>query len=345
MTPERTLLVTGGAGFIGSRFVTRHLDQHPSDRVIVLDALASGGRLDTLPSALLESHRCDFVHGDVRNADLVESLVARSDAVVHFAAATRVPRSLSDQRLVFENDFIGTHTVAAQVLRQRHRVDRLIHVSSGEIYGSTHVDLIAENHPLEPSTPEAAARCAADRLIYALSQSSDLPAIILRPFSNYGPRQSLEGLVPRCIASALLDEPLLVHGDGLAARDWIYVDDTCDALERALDAPLAGVRGEVFNIGTGRATGILSVAREVLRLLDKSEDLITHTPDRPGQMSLHRADVKKAATKLGFDARTALADGLAATVAWYRNNTDWWEPHLWMRSVLVADSDGQITYW
>jgi len=341
----RTLLVTGGAGFIGSRFVELHLARHPDDRVIVLDALTYAGSIENLVRATGDGDRLRFVHGNVRSPQLVDALLRQCDTVVHFAAETHVPRSISDSLVFFETDVLGTQALASQLLAHRARVERFVHVSSSEVYGTALRDPMAEDHPLEPCTPYAAAKCAADRLVRSFVTTYDLPAVIVRPFNNYGPGQHLEKLVPRFITSALLGDPLTVHGDGRAARDWVYVDDTCAAIDRLLACPLGEVCGEVFNVGTGRATDVRTVAEEVVRLVGADAALIHHGPDRPGQVRLHRACVDKSRDRLGFTAATDLRAGLASTVAWYRANRPWWERQLWMRSVPVAGADGVVSYW
>ena len=341
----RTLLVTGGAGFIGSNFVAAHLAQRPHDRVIVLDALTYAGRLESLPPEVRSSDRFEFLHGNVRSQIVVESLVQRVDAIVHFAAETHVPRSFSDGMLFVETDVLGTQTVLAAAARHREQIERLVHISTSEVYGTALGDAIEEGHPLQPHTPYAAAKCGADRLVHASAVTYELPAVILRPFNNYGPSQHLEKLVPRLVTSALLGEPLTVHGDGSSSRDWIHVRDTCRAVEAVLDAPLEAVRGEVFNVATGRSTDVLSIARQVLALTGRCETDLVHTPDRPGQVKRQRSAVDKAAERLGFRAEIGLERGLAETVDWYRSHRDWWEGLRWMRSVPVLGSDGRVTYW
>jgi dTDP-glucose 4,6-dehydratase len=345
MAGERTLLVTGGAGFIGSRFVAHHLAACPRDRVIVLDALTYAGSLENLAGVVDGSERVQFVHGSVRSPHIVESVLSGCEVVVHFAAETHVPRSISDSAVFFETDVLGTQTLAALAVARGKRLERFVHVSSSEVYGTAVHDPMDEEHPLQPYTPYAAAKCAADRLIYAFVQTYALPAVVVRPFNNYGPGQHLEKLLPRFITSALRGDPLTVHGDGRAARDWIFVDDTCAAIERVLAAPLAQVRGHVFNVGTGIATDVLTLAHEVLRLTGGSARLIEHTPDRPGQVQTHRADATKIREQLGFVPATRLTDGLAATVDWYRDHRAWWERQLWMRSVPVVGPDGTMRYW
>jgi len=345
MPRPRTLLVTGGAGFIGSRFVAHHLRAKPADRVIVLDALTYAGSLDNLTCLADAAERVQFVHGSVRSPQIVESVLADCDAVVHLAAETHVPRSISDSSVFFETDVLGTQTMAALAVSRAPRLERFVHVSSSEVCGTALQDAMDEQHPLEPYTPYAAAKCAADRLIHAFVQTYALPGVIVRPFNNYGPGQHLEKLLPRFITSALRGDPLTVHGDGLAARDWIFVDDTCAAIERLLDAPLETVRGQVFNVGTGIATDVITLAREVVRLVGASPELIEHVPDRPGQLQKHCADTTKTRTQLGFTTATALGDGLRATIDWYREHRAWWERQLWMRSVPVVGPDGTIRHW
>jgi dTDP-glucose 4,6-dehydratase len=345
MSAARSLLVTGGAGFIGSRFVGHHLRCCPDDRVVVLDALTYAGSLENLVRETGGSERVRFVHGSVRSPHIVDSVLAECDTIVHFAAETHVPRSISDSGIFFETDVLGTQTLAALAVARARRIERFIHVSSSEVYGTALVDPMGEDHPLNPCTPYAAAKCAADRLIHAFVTTYALPAVIVRPFNNYGPGQHLEKLVPRFITSALRGDSLMVHGDGTAARDWIFVDDTCAAIERVLAQPLDAVRGRILNVATGVATDVLSLAREVIRLTGASLELIRYTPDRPGQLRLHRADTRRARELLGFMATTPLADGLVTTVAWYREHREWWERQLWMRSVPVAGADGRITYW
>jgi len=343
--PERTLLVTGGAGFIGARFVTNHLARYANDRVIVVDALTYAGNLGNLPEDAARAGRLEFVHGSVRSPALMDALTARADAVVHFAAETHVPRSIVDSLVFLETDVLGTQMVLAQALRHRSRVERVVHISSSEVYGSAVRAPMDEEHPLDPRTPYAAAKCGADRLVSSFAHTYGLPVVILRPFNNYGPGQHLEKLVPRLVTSALLDEPLTVHGDGAAARDWVFVDDTCDAIERVLERPAADVVGQVFNVGTGIATDVLGMARKVLALAGRDESSIVHTDERPGQVQLHVAATKKATETLGFEARVGLEEGLARTLAWYRDNRERWEPQRWMRSVPVVDGDGRFTYW
>src|SRR5262245_7061599 len=205
-----TFLVTGGAGFIGSNFVHHLYNKHPDSRILVLDLLTYAGSVDNLPARFKEANdggRIEFWYGDVRNASLVDSLVRRSDVVVHFAAETHVTRSIFDNYHFFETDVIGTQVIANAVLRSADRIQRFIHISTSEVYGTALQPLMNEEHPLMPLSPYASAKAGADRLVYSYWATYKLPAVIVRPFNNYGPRQHLEKAVPRFVTSCRLNEP------------------------------------------------------------------------------------------------------------------------------------------
>ena len=249
---KETILVTGGAGFIGSNFV-HHVMQHmPEARVIVLDALTYAGSIENLPEASLreEDERVLFRYGNVMNADLVDALIAESTYVVHFAAETHVTRSIYDNKQFFETDVLGTQVIANAVLRHRNTIKRFVHISTSEVYGTAVTPLMDEDHPLNPMSPYASAKCGADRLVYSYWQTYDLPITIIRPFNNFGPRQHLEKAVPRFITSAILGEPLTVHGDGSAARDFVFVEDVCRAVLAVLNAPSEKVSRRFPNFRT-----------------------------------------------------------------------------------------------
>ena len=339
----RTFLITGGAGFIGSNFVHHLFNKYADARILVLDALTYAGNVDNLPQRCQDgcAERVEFWYGDVRNAALVDSLVARADVVVHFAAETHVTRSIYDNYQFFETDVIGTQVVANAVLKHRDTVERFIHISSSEVYGTAVCPLMCENHPLLPLSPYAAAKVGADRLVYSYWATYQLPAIIVRPFNNYGPRQHLEKAVPRFITSCLLDEPLRVHGDGSAMRDWVHVTDTCEALDRLAHCDIEIVAGEVMNIGTERSVSIADLAHMVVRAVGKSEDLITYIGDRPGQVFRHTADGSKAERLLDWRPSVAMERGLLDTVGWYSDNRAWWEKHLWMREIPIITTTGR----
>jgi len=341
----KTILVTGGAGFIGSNFVHHLYSSNPDCKILVLDLLTYAGSVDNLPTDFKSANaggRIEFWYGDVRNSSLAESLVKRADIVVHFAAETHVTRSIFDNYHFFETDVLGTQTIANAVLRCADRVERFIHISTSEVYGTAQTEKMSEDHPLMPLSPYASAKAGADRLVYSYFATYDIPAVIVRPFNNYGPRQHLEKVVPRFITSCLLDEPLRVHGDGSAMRDWTHVDDTCRALDCLLRADLKTLRGEVINLGTGDSLSIADIARMVVKAMGKPERLITYAGDRPGQVFRHTADRAKAERLLGWKPQVTFQEGLRRTADWYRANEAWWQKQLWMRDIpIVTRSGGQ----
>ena len=213
---------------------------------------------------------------------------------MHFAAETHVTRSIFDNYHFFETDVLGTQVISNAVLRCADRIERFIHISTSEVYGTAESPLMDEEHPLKPLSPYASAKAGADRLVYSYWATYQLPAVIVRPFNNFGPRQHLEKAVPRFITSCLLDEPLRLHGQGVAQRDWIYVVDTCEAIDRIVHAPRERVVGEVINIGTDVSMSVADVAHHVVRQMGKPESLITYVGDRPGQVFRHTADASKA---------------------------------------------------
>src|SRR5215470_2315880 len=248
----KTILVTGGAGFIGSNFARRLYTKYPDYQLLVVDALTYAGSVANLPEGAQQSGRYEFWYGDVRNGELMDTLVSRADIVVHMAAESHVTRSIYDNRLFFETDVLGTQTVANAVTKFRDRVERFIHVSTSEVYGSALAEKMDEEHPLNPQSPYASAKCGADRLVYSYWATYRIPATIIRPFNTFGPRQHLEKVIPRFVTSVLLKEKLTVHGAGAAARDFVYVGDICGGIDMIMHAEPAKVNGEVLNLATGQ---------------------------------------------------------------------------------------------
>ena len=260
---------------------------------------------------------------------------------VHFAAETHVTRSIYDNYHFFETDVLGTQVISNSVLKHNKTIERFIHISSSEVYGTAHSDRMDENSPLMPLSPYASAKAGADRLVYSYFATYDIPAVIVRPFNNYGPRQHLEKMLARFITSCLLDEPIRVHGDGSAMRDWIFVEDTCTALDKILHCPLEKVAGEVINLGTGRSLSILDIAQMVIRKMSKSGSNITYVGERPGQVFRHTADITKAERLLDWKPTIKFEDGLEKTIEWYRNNRPYWERQLWMREIPIVTKSGK----
>jgi dTDP-glucose 4,6-dehydratase len=338
----RTMLVTGGAGFIGSNFVARVFRDRPDTRIVVLDALTYAGNLDNFAPDLRDHPRFEFVYGNINNLTLVDRLVSQADQVVHFAAESHVARSIADERVFFETDVMGTQSVANACVAHQKTLERLVHISTSEVYGSAVRRPMDEDHPLLPSSPYAAAKAGADRLVDSYVRTYDLPAVIIRPFNNYGPRQHLEKCVPRFVTSALLGEPLELHGGGTAARDWVYVEDCVEGVLAALDAPLARVKGRAINLATETATGVAAIAEQVLALSNRPALERRSVGERPGQVELHIGDARLAKSLLGWTPRVPLAEGLARTYAWYRDHRAWWDGQRWMRHVKVKLPDGRV---
>jgi dTDP-glucose 4,6-dehydratase len=337
----KTILITGGAGFIGSNFV-RHLYQtYPDYRLLVVDALTYAGNVGNCPDGAMGSGRYEFWYGDVRNGELMDTLVGQSDVVVHMAAESHVTRSIYDNKLFFETDVLGTQAVANAIVKHRDRIERFIHISTSEVYGSALSEKMSEDHPLNPMSPYASAKCGADRLVYSYWATYDIPAVIVRPFNNYGPYQHLEKAVPRFVTSVLLEEPLTVHGDGSAKRDWIFVEDHCEALDRLMHVEVDKIKGQVVNIGTGIDKSILEVARAVLGTMQTADSQIAFIGDRPGQVFRHTADATKLKQLIGWEPRRSFEEGLDRTIRWYRDNESWWRPQMWMRHIPIVTAAGK----
>ncbi|HEX5448667.1 MAG TPA: dTDP-glucose 4,6-dehydratase [Gaiellaceae bacterium] len=318
---SKRVLVTGGAGFIPSNLI-RHLLTKTDHHVVSLDALTYAGNLENL-SDVMSHERLSFVHGDIRNKDLVHELVDGVDVIVNAAAESHVEKSIEDGA----SEFVTTNVEGTQILLDAIRktpVERFILISSSEVYGTAEADPMDEEHPLNPRSPYAATKAGADRLAYSYWTTYGLPIVIVRPFNNYGPRQHPEKVVPRFITQALAGEPLTIHGDGGASRDWLYVDDDAEAIERMIEAPLEPLAGEVINVATGVDISVADIADLVLRVLGKSPELRAHVPERLGQVRRHIGSTDKAERLLGWRARTSFEDGLERTVAWYRENEAWW---------------------
>ncbi len=315
------VLVTGGAGFISSNFV-RHLLAETPYEVVSLDALTYAGSIENIAD-VMSHERLSFVHGDIRDAELVRELVAGVDVIVNAAAESHVEKSIEEGA----SEFVTTNVEGTQILLDAIReapVERFILISSSEVYGTAEYAPMDEEHPLNPRSPYAATKAGADRLAYSYYVTYGLPIVIVRPFNNYGPRQHPEKLIPRFVTQALADEPLTLHGDGHATRDWLYVDDDAEAIEAVIASDIDTLAGEVINVATGIDISVGEIADYVLEALGKPHDLKTHVPERPGQVDRHIGSTRKAERLLGWRARTSFEEGLERTVAWYRDNEAWW---------------------
>jgi dTDP-glucose 4,6-dehydratase len=329
---RKRVLVTGGAGFISSNFV-RHMLRATRYDVVSLDALTYAGSLENLADVM--SHpRLSFVHGDIRDAELVREVVAEVDVIVNAAAESHVEKSI----LEGGSEFVTTNVEGTQILLDAIRetpVERFVLISSSEVYGTARSAPMDEEHPLEPRSPYAATKAGGDRLAYSYFITYGLPIVIVRPFNNYGPRQHPEKAIPRFITQALREEAVTVHGDGHASRDWLFVDDDAEAIEAVIAADIDTIAGEVINVATGVDISASEVADLVLEALGKPADLKTHVSERPGQVDRHIGSTEKAARLLGWRARTRFEDGLERTIAWYLDNEAWWDAILRDRAAAL----------
>jgi dTDP-glucose 4,6-dehydratase len=313
------ILVTGGAGFIGSAFV-RLLIAETDFAVVNLDALTYAGNLENL-IAVENSARYRFVHGDICDAALVGDLIAaeRPDAIVHFAAESHVDRSILSPEPVVKTNFNGTFTMLEAA--KRNSVTRFVHVSTDEVYGSLEPPAEAdENYPLNPSSPYSASKAGSDLLARSYFVTFKLPVVITRASNNYGPHQFPEKLIPLMIANALEDKPLPVYGDGQQVRDWLYVDDHCRGILAVLRQ---GRDGEIYNIGGNRSLPNLDVVRQVLSITGKPDSLIQYVKDRPGHDRRYALSSEKLMRETGWAPVIPFEEGLARTIQWYRENSAW----------------------
>jgi dTDP-glucose 4,6-dehydratase len=313
------ILVTGGAGFIGSNFVRYVLQHQPGDAVINLDKLTYAGNLENLRDVEADP-RYRFVHGDVGDPGLVREVMDGVDAVVHMAAETHVDRSNLAADEFLRTNVNGTYTVL-EAARER-RVGRFVQVSTDEVYGSMARGHAREADPLRPSNPYSASKAAADLLACAYWTTHKLPVVITRSSNNFGPYQFPEKIIPLFITNALEDRPLPLYGDGRNVRDWLYVLDNCAGIDRVLRQ---GADGEIYNIGGGNEVENLALTREVLRFLGKPENLITPVADRPGHDRRYALDSGKLQA-LGWKPSASFETALAVTVEWYRAHESWWRP-------------------
>lgn len=314
------VLVTGGAGFIGSNFVRHAIATHPDWRITTLDKLTYAGRLENLQD-VLDHSRHEFVKGDIADPAVAGPLVQGANIVVHFAAETHVDRSIMHAGEFITTDVYGTF-VLLEAARQASNLERFVQISTDEVYGSVATGASKETDELRPRNPYAASKAGADRLAYSYWATYEVPVLITRASNNYGPNQFPEKIIPLFITNALDDLPLPLYGDGLNERDWLHVSDHCAALDLLI---ASGSPGEVYNIGGGSNVANADLTRDILRLVGKPDTLIRPVADRPGHDRRYCLDTSKLRA-LGWQPRIPFARGLADTVAWYRANEWWWRP-------------------
>jgi dTDP-glucose 4,6-dehydratase len=312
------VLITGGAGFIGSNFVHYMLERYPHYEIVVLDKLTYAGRLENLQDVM---HRIRFLKGDICNPEDVREAIQGCKAIFNFAAETHVDRSIVTPEPFLKTDVMGAY-VLLEAARE-HKIERFVQISTDEVYGSVEAGSSDEEDPLRPSSPYSASKAAADLLVLAYHRTYGLPVLITRSSNNFGPYQFPEKLIPLFIINALLDRPLPLYGDGLNTRDWLYVLDNCTAIDLVFRE---GKPGEIYNIASGVEKANIEITRLILKELDKPESLIRFVKDRPGHDRRYSLDTSKI-RGLGWEPQHDFESSLRYTIEWYRSNSEWWSPY------------------
>jgi dTDP-glucose 4,6-dehydratase len=319
MMPDR-LLVTGGAGFIGSYFIKYMLARYPDMEIVNLDKLTYAGNLDNLRE-IQNDPRYTFIKGDICDKETVARSARGCDCLINFAAETHVDRSIGDPSDFIKTDIYGTY-VLLEATRELE-IPKFIQISTDEVYGDAGDDPSREDSPLMPQSPYAASKAGADRLAYSYFVTYGTPVVITRCSNNYGPNQYPEKMVSLFVTNAIDDLPLPVYGSGENTRDWIHVLDHARALDAVMNAD--GFEGEVFNIGTGTELSILQMADRILEALGKPKSLVTKVTDRPGHVRRHAVNTAKIKSRLGWKPEVDFKQGLQDTIEWFRDNRWWWE--------------------
>jgi len=308
------LLVTGGAGFIGSNFVHYMLEQHPDYHILDLDALTYAGSMENLKE-IVENPGHRFIQGRIEDGKLVDGLMPGVDAVINFAAESHVDRSIVEPQVFITTNVLGTQVLLDAALR--HEVKLFCQISTDEVYGAVELDSaerFIEESPIRPNSPYSASKASADLLVRAYYRTYGLPVVISRCTNNYGPRQHAEKFIPTVILSALRGKPVPIYGDGLYVRDWIHVLDHCRAIDLILHR---GKVGEVYNIGGDNEWANIELAREILQITGKPENLLQSVPDRPGHDRRYTLSSEKLRRELGWKPGVPFDQGLSETVRWY----------------------------
>jgi dTDP-glucose 4,6-dehydratase len=318
------LLVTGGAGFIGSQYVRSLLSTDREEgisKVTVLDALTYAGNLANLSPVDKES-RYSFVHGDITDSSLVNDLMSDCDVVVHFAAESHVDRSISGSSEFIRTNVLGTHTLLEAA--KQVNIDRFVHVSTDEVYGSIDVGSWPETDPLQPNSPYAASKASSDLLVRSYFRTHGLNTVTTRCSNNYGPYQHPEKLIPLFTTNLIKQNKVPLYGNGLNVRDWLHVDDHCNGIHLAL---MKGEAGEIYNIGGGTELNNVEITKLILASFNKSwDESVVQVEDRKGHDLRYSVNWAKANEQLGYEPRVPFLAGIEETINWYRNNEDWWKP-------------------
>ncbi|WP_078595892.1 dTDP-glucose 4,6-dehydratase [Evansella clarkii] len=316
------ILITGGAGFIGSNFVKYMLNKYSAYKIINLDKLTYAGNLENLEGVIDNPNHC-FVQGDISDRDLISSLLNEHspDAVINFAAESHVDKSIEEPDVFVKTNIVGTHTLLNASLQ--NNVKRFVQISTDEVYGSLGEDgYFTEETPLAPNSPYSASKASADLLVKSYFETYNMHVNITRCSNNYGPFHFPEKLIPLMVTNALEDRELPVYGDGLHVRDWLHVEDHCRAIDLVLHK---GGPGEVYNIGGHNEKKNIDIVKEILNYLNKPETLIKYVEDRKGHDRRYAIDAEKIKSELGWNPRFSFNEGLIKTIEWYMNNRQWWE--------------------
>ena len=319
---SKNVLVTGAAGFIGANFVEYFVNKHPDYKVVVLDKLTYAGNLDNLKKVM---DKITFVQGDICDFEFVLDLFKKYDinGVIHFAAESHVDNSIKNPFVFTQTNVIGTHTLleAAKQVWGEGSPNKFIHISTDEVYGSLKEDgYFTETSPIKPSSPYSASKASSDLIALAYKETFKMNVNVTNCSNNYGPYQHNEKLIPHMIKLALNDEKLPVYGEGLNIRDWLYVEDHCEAIDLVFHN---GVSGERYNIGGHNERRNIEIVKLILQRLGKSEDLIEHVADRKGHDYRYAIDPTKIKNELGWYPKTKFEDGIVKTIDWYLSNPDW----------------------
>ena len=316
----RTILATGGCGFIGSNFV-RYMLRNYDYTVINVDKLSYAGNLENL-SDVSDYPQYEFVRGDIADKVLIDGLASKGvDAVINFAAESHVDRSIEDSRVFIETNVLGTQVLLEAA--RKYAISRFIQISTDEVYGSLGpTGAFTETTPLAPNSPYSASKTAGDLLVRAYDKTYGLATLITRCSNNYGPYQFPEKLIPLMISNALEEKPLPVYGDGMNVRDWIYVEDHCRAIDLVMHK---GREGEVYNIGASNEVPNIEIVKTILNWLNKPESLITFVEDRPGHDRRYAIDSTKLRDELGWDLTHSFEEAMDLTIRWYVQHQDWWK--------------------
>jgi dTDP-glucose 4,6-dehydratase len=323
-TIRNRLLVTGGAGFIGSNFIHYWLKQHPEDQIVNLDALTYAGSLTTLQDIAGEANYT-FVQGSITNRELVDELMSNSDVVVHFAAETHVDRSIATPEVFLETNVLGTFELVRAALA--HNIKRFHHISTDEVFGALELDSAEKftlESPYQPHSPYAASKASSDHIVRSFGDTYGLPFTLTNCSNNYGEYHFPEKMIPRAITNLMDGEKVPIYGDGLYVRDWLYVQDHCQAIELVLES---GQVGETYLVGgMNKDVNNLELTALLLRMMGKDESMLEYVADRPGHDRRYSVDWSYINQKLGWQPSVTLEEGLQKTVDWYQSHQDWWRP-------------------